>query len=44
MKKRTAVIAALVSLVPMGQPLIIGTGAAAFEIIHGSKREKTFKK
>ena len=28
MKKRTAVIGALVSLLPMGQPLVIGTGAA----------------
>ena len=28
MKKRTAVIAALVSVLPMGQPLVIGTGAA----------------
>ena len=27
MKKRTAVIAALVSLMPMGQSLVIGTGA-----------------
>ena len=27
MKKRTAVIGALVSLLPMGQPLVIGTGA-----------------
>ena len=28
MKKRTAVIGALVSLLPLGQPLVIGTGAA----------------
>ena len=28
MKKRTAVIGALVSLLPIGQPLVIGTGAA----------------
>ena len=28
MKKRTAVIGALVALMPMGQPLLIGTGAA----------------
>ena len=28
MKKRTAVIGALVSLLPMGQPLVIGGGAA----------------
>ena len=28
MKKRTAIISALVSLLPMGQPLLIGTGAA----------------
>ena len=28
MKKRTAVIGALVSLMPMGQPLLIGSGAA----------------
>tara|TARA_B100000700_G_scaffold314504_1_gene401179 strand:+ start:872 stop:1450 length:579 start_codon:yes stop_codon:yes gene_type:complete len=28
MKKRTAIIGALVSLLPMGQPLVIGTGAA----------------
>ncbi len=27
MKKRTAIIGALVSLLPMGQPLLIGTGA-----------------
>ena len=27
MKKRTAVIGALVSLLPLGQPLFIGTGA-----------------
>ena len=27
MKKRTAVIGALVSLLPMGQPLLIGTGS-----------------
>ena len=28
MKKRIAIIAALTSVLPMGQPLIIGTGAA----------------
>ena len=28
MKKRTALIAALVSLMPLGQPLVIGTSAA----------------
>ena len=28
MKKRTAIIGALVSLLPLGQPLVIGTGAA----------------
>ena len=28
MKKRTAAIGALVSLLPLGQPLVIGTGAA----------------
>ena len=28
MKKRTVVIGALVSLLPIGQPLVIGTGAA----------------
>ncbi len=28
MKKRTAIIGALMSLVPFGQPLVIGTGAA----------------
>ena len=27
MKKRTAVLGALVSLLPLGQPLVIGTGA-----------------
>ena len=27
MKKRTAIIGALVSLLPVGQPLVIGTGA-----------------
>ena len=27
MKKRTAVLGALVSLLPIGQPLVIGTGA-----------------